>query len=69
MLLLECHTDLLILHGDLMEISGFIHDNQFDSFKMLQNLLRTESKLIMLLCLELQRDIQGRNERFLIDSP
>ena len=54
---------------DLMEISGFIHDNQFDSFEMLQNLLRTESKLIMLLCLELQLYIQGRNERFLIDSP
>ena len=52
-----------------MEISGFIHDNQLDSFEMLQNLLRTESKLIMLLCLEFQRDIQGRNERFLIDSP
>jgi len=54
---------------DLMEISGFIHDNQFDSFDMLQDLLRTESKLIMLLCLEFRKDIEGRNQRFLIDSP
>ena len=54
---------------DLMEISGFIHDSQFDSFQMLQNLLRTESKLMMLLALEIQRDITGRNKRFLIDSP
>ena len=54
---------------DLMEISGFIHDNQFDSFEMLQNLLRTESKLMMILALEIQKDIEGRNHRFLIDSP
>jgi len=54
---------------DLMEISGFIHDNQFDSFEMLQNLLRTESKLMMILALEIQKDIQGRNQRFLTDSP
>ena len=54
---------------DLMEISGFIHDSQFDSFQMLQNLLRTESRLMMLLALEIQRDIEGRNKRFLIDSP
>ncbi len=54
---------------DLMEISGFIHDNQFDSFEMLQNLLRTESKLMMILALEIQNDIEGRNKRFLIDSP
>ena len=54
---------------DLMEISGFIHDNQFESFEMLQNLLRTESKLMMILALEIQKDIQGRNQRFLSDSP
>ena len=54
---------------DLLEISGFIHDNQFDSFEMLQNLLRTESKLMMILALEIQKDIEGRNQRFLIDSP
>ena len=54
---------------DLMEISGFIHDNQFESFEMLQNLLRTESKLMMILALEIQNDIEGRNKRFLIDSP
>ena len=54
---------------DLMEISGFIHDNQFDSFEMLQNLLRTETKLMMILCLEIRKDIDGRNQRFLIDAP
>ena len=54
---------------DLMEISGFIHDSQFDSFEMLQNLLRTESKLMMILAIEIQNDIEGRNKRFLIDSP
>tara|TARA_B100000212_G_C26910291_1_gene337534 strand:- start:298 stop:492 length:195 start_codon:yes stop_codon:yes gene_type:complete len=54
---------------DLMEISGFIHDNQFESFEMLENLLRTESKLMMILALEIQKDIQGRNQRFLTDSP
>ena len=53
---------------DLMEIAEFIHHNQFDSFEMLQNLLRTESNLIMLLCFEICKDIEGRNERFLIDS-
>ena len=54
---------------DLIEISEFIHHNEFDSFEMLQNLLRTESKLIMILCLEFRKDIEGRNERFLTDSP
>ena len=51
-----------------MEISGFIHDNQFDSFEMLQNLLRTETKLMIILCLEIRKDIDGRNQRFLMDS-
>ena len=53
---------------DLIEISEFIHHNEFDSFEVLQNLLRTESKLIMILCLEFRKDIEGRNERFLTDS-
>ena len=53
---------------DLMEIAEFIHHYEFDSFEMLEDLLRTESKLIMLLCLEFRKDIEGRNERFLIDS-
>ena len=53
---------------DLMEISGFIRDNEFDSFEMLQNLLRTETKLMMILCLEIRKDIDGRNQRFLMDS-
>ena len=61
----KCYQIML----DLMEISGFIHENQFDSFAMLQKLLQAESKLMMILCLELQRDILGRNERFIIDSP
>jgi len=61
----KCYLIML----DLMEISGFIHENQFDSFAMLQKLLQTESKLMMILCLELQRDILGRNEGFIIDSP
>ena len=51
---------------DLMEIAEFIHHYEFDSFEMLQNLLRTESNLIMLLCFEICKDIEGRNERFLI---
>ena len=53
---------------DLMEIAEFIHHYEFDSFEMLEDLLRTESKLIMLLCLEFRKDIEGRNQRFLIDS-
>ena len=57
------------LMQDLMEISEFIHDHEYDSFDMLQDLLRTESKLIMILCLEFRKDIEGRNQRFLIDSP
>ena len=54
---------------DLLEISGYIHDNQYDSFEMLQQLLRTETKLMMILCIEIREDIDGRNQRFLIDSP
>ena len=52
-----------------MEISEFIHHNEYDSFDMLQDLFRTENKLIMILCLEFRKDIEGRNHRFLIDSP
>ena len=54
---------------DLLEISGYIYDNQYDSFEMLQQLLRTETKLMMILCIEIREDIDGRNQRFLIDSP
>ena len=54
---------------DLLEVSGYIHDNQYDSFEMLQQLLRTETKLMMILCIEIREDIDGRNQRFLIDSP
>ena len=54
---------------DLLEISGYIHDNQYDSFEMLQQLLRTETKLMTILCIEIREDIDGLNQRFLIDSP
>jgi len=54
---------------DLLEVSGFIYDRQFDSFAMLEKLLKTESMLMMSLCLNLKEDIDGRNVRFLIDSP
>ena len=54
---------------DLLEISGYIYDRQFDSYVMLEQLLRCESRLMMMLALAIQEDIQGRNQRFLIDSP
>ena len=54
---------------DLLEISGYIYDRQFDSYVMLEQLLRTETKLMMILCIEIREDIDGRNQRFLIDSP
>ena len=57
------------LMKDLLEISGYIHDNQFDSYEMLQRLLQMETKLMMILTLELREDIDGRNQRFLLDSP
>ena len=52
---------------DLLEISGFIYDYQFDSWQMLLSLLRTESRLMMILAIELKNDIDGRNKRFLTD--
>ena len=52
---------------DLLEISGFIHDYRFDSWQMLLSLLRTESRLMMILAIELKNDIDGRNKRFLTD--
>ena len=53
------------LLSDLSEISGFIFDAQYKSYQQLEDLLRTESKLMMLLALEIQKDIQSRNPRFL----
>lgn len=53
------------LLSDLSEISGFIFDAQYNSYQQLEDLLRTESKLMMLLALEIQKDIQSRNPRFL----
>ena len=61
----RCHKVIL----DLLEISGFINAREFDSYQMLESLLRTETKLMMILALELKNDIEGRNQRFLIDSP
>ena len=52
---------------DLLEISGFIHDYQFDSWQMLLSLLITESRLMMILAIELKNDIDARNKRFLTD--
>ncbi len=53
------------LLSDLSEISGFIFEAQFNSYQQLEDLLKTESKLMMLLALEIQKDIQTRNPRFL----
>ena len=53
------------LLSDLFEISGFIFEAQFNSYQQLEDLLKTESKLMMLLALEIQKDIQTRNPRFL----
>ena len=53
------------LLSDLSEISGFIFEAQFNSYQQLEDLLKTESKLMMLLALEIQKDIQSRNPRFL----
>ena len=53
------------LLSDLSEISGFIFDAQYNSYQQLEDLLKTESKLMMLLALEIQKDIQSRNPRFL----
>ena len=53
------------LLSDLSEISGFIFEAQFNSYQQLEDLLKTESKLMMLLALEIQKDIQNRNPRFL----
>ena len=61
----RCHKVML----DLLEISEFINAREFDSYQMLESLLRTETKLMMILALELKNDIEGRNKRFLIDSP
>tara|TARA_Y100000589_G_scaffold97038_1_gene91600 strand:- start:471 stop:668 length:198 start_codon:yes stop_codon:yes gene_type:complete len=61
----KCYQLLL----DLSEISGYIHNGQYDSYPMLEKLLRSESKLMMLLALAIKEDIKDRNRRFLIDFP
>ena len=50
---------------DLEEISGFIYDSEYETFDQLEQLIRMESKLMMLLGLEIKRDIESRNHRYL----
>ena len=50
---------------DLEEISGFIYDSEYETFDQLEQLIRLESKLMMLLGLEIKRDIESRNPRYL----
>ncbi len=50
---------------DLEEISGFIYDSEYETFDQLEQLIRMESKLMMLLGLEIKRDIESRNPRYL----
>ena len=50
---------------DLEEISGFIYDSEYETFDQLEQLIRMESKLMMLLGLEIKRDIERRNPRYL----
>ena len=50
---------------DLEEISGFIYDSEYETFDQLEQLIRMESKLMMLLGLENKRDIESRNPRYL----
>ena len=48
---------------DLEDISGFIYDSEYETFDQLEQLIRMESKLMMLLGLEIKRDIESRNPR------
>ncbi len=50
---------------DLTEISEFIFNSQYDSFDQLEKLIKMESKLMMLLGLEIKKDIETRNPRYL----
>ena len=50
---------------DLEEISGFIYDSEYETFDQLEQLIRMESKLMMLLGLEIKRDIESRDPRYL----
>ncbi len=50
---------------DLEEISGFIYDSEYETFDQLEQLIRMESNLMMLLGLEIKRDIESRNPRYL----
>ncbi len=52
---------------DLKEISGFIYEAQYETFDQLEKLLKMESKLMMLLGLEIKKDIETRNPRYLLD--
>ena len=50
---------------DLSEISGFIFNGEYESFDQLEQLLKMESKLMMLLGIAIKKDIDTRNPRYL----
>ncbi len=50
---------------DLSEISGFIFNGEYESFDQLEQLLKMESKLMMLLGIAIKKDIETRNPRYL----
>ena len=50
---------------DLEEISAFIYDLEYETFDQREQLIRMESNLMMLLGLEIKRDIESRNPRYL----
>ena len=50
---------------DLKEISGFIYEAQYETFDQLEHLLKMDSKLMILLGLEIKKDIAIRLVIFL----
>ena len=52
---------------DLEEIYESISEGEYDSFEQLEELLKMETKLMMLLALAIKSDIETRNPRYLLD--
>ena len=52
---------------DLEEIYESIFEGHYDSFEQLEELLKMETKLMMLLALAIKSDIETRNPRYLLD--
>ena len=52
---------------DLEEIYESIFEGQYDSFEQLEELLKMETKLMMLLALAIKSDIETRYQRYLLD--